>query len=307
VIFTHELDSSIDDINPLVYGKADVLRDVGWKHGELRSHDFIEFEDIEFGAALQDFGGIPEGLAGMRGTPVECLAVVEFVADLKADDSTFGRQIFKQIGGHVAGNIVQLAQSVVGGDDGVGADIDGLQDGFVRSVRDVDEHPEAIHFANRGATVFVDAVPFGRGAAGVGIVAGPVVGGELDGAKAEAVHRADDGGIAIEIEAAFDVEDSGDFAGFVNAFDVAAVIGELDGVVITGDLRGGEIKHANRLLGFEAGGVVILGDEDREEEGTESTFFSSGEIELAVRFSFANVAAVIELAIDGMNMAIEDQ
>jgi len=34
----------------------------------------------------------------------------------------------------------------------------------------------------------------------------------LDGAEAEAIHGADDGGIAIEIEAAFDVEDSGDLA-----------------------------------------------------------------------------------------------
>src|ERR1035438_8415939 len=44
----------------------------------------------------------------------------------------------------------------------------------------------------------------------------------------QAVHLADHGRIAIQVEAAFDIEDGGDFTAPVNAFDVRCVAGDLD-------------------------------------------------------------------------------
>ena len=73
------------------------------------------------------------------------------------------------------------------------------------------------------------------------------------------------------------------------------------------DLFDRAIEHAERLFGFEAGGIVILGDEDREEEGAEAAFAGAGEVELAVGLARPDVAAVIEDAVDGVDVAVEDE
>ena len=173
-------------------------------------------------------------------------------------------------------------KSVMGGHHRVGADVDGRRDGLVGSVGDVDHHAEAIHFANHLAAAIVQAVPFRRGAAGVGIVAGPVVRGKLDRAHAEAVHLADHGRVAIQIEAAFDIEHGGDLAAAVNALDVRRGAGDLDALAVAADLFQRAIQHAHRLLGFEAAGIVVLGHEDGKEERAESALFGARQVELAV-------------------------
>ena len=124
---------------------------------------------------------------------------------------------------------------------------------------------------------------FGVGAAGVGIVAGPVVRGKLDGAHAEAVHLADHGGVAIQIEAAFDIEHGGDFAAAVNALDVRRRCARFRWSGGCGrSARCAAVQHAQRLLGFEAAGVVVLGHEDGKEERAEAAFFGARQVELAV-------------------------
>ena len=195
----------------------------------------------------------------------------------------------------------------MGGHDGVAAGVDGCRDGFVGGVGDVDHHAEAIHFANHIAAAIVQAVPFRRGAAGVCIIAGPVVRGKLDRPHAEAVHLADDGRVAIEIEAAFDIEHGGDLAVAVNALDVRRVAGDLDALAVAADLFQRAVQHAHRLLGFEAAGIVVLGHEDGKEERAESAFLGARQVELAVGFALADVAAVVELAIHGVYVSVEDQ
>ena len=54
-------------------------------------------------------------------------------------------------------------------------------------------------------------------------------------------------------------------------------------------------------------GIVVLGHEDGKEERAESALFGARQVELAVGFPLADIAAVIELAIHGVNVAVEDQ
>ena len=67
------------------------------------------------------------------------------------------------------------------------------------------------------------------------------------------------------------------------------------------------VTGANTGLGFEAARIVILSHEDGEEQRAESALFRARQVELPVRFPLADVAAVIELAIHGVNVAVEDQ
>ncbi len=131
--------------------------------------------------------------------------------------------------------------------------------------------------------------------------------GKLHGAHSEAVHLADHGGIAVEIEAAFDIEHRGNPAGGVDALDVRSAARDLDGLAVAVDLFDRAIQHAHRLFGFEAGGIVVLGDENGEEEGAETTLAGAGQVELAVGFAKADIAAVIELAVHGVDVAVEYQ
>ena len=129
---------------------------------------------------------------------------------------------FKSAVRHVARDVVDGAQAVVRRHHRIGADVDGLRDRVIGGVRDVDHHAEAIHFANHLPAAIVQPVPLGCRAAGVRIVAGPVVRGKLHRAHAQAVHLPDHGGVAIEVEAAFDIEHGGDLAALVDALDVGA-------------------------------------------------------------------------------------
>ena len=133
------------------------------------------------------------------------------------------------------------------------------------------------------------------------------MGGELHRTQAQGVHAADDGGVAVEIEAALYVEHSGDLALGVDALDVGGGAREFDRLGVARDLLHGGIQHANRLLGLQARGVVVFRDEDGKEEGADAALTRSHEVELPVRLADADIAAVVELAVDGMNMAVEDE
>ena len=72
------------------------------------------------------------------------------------------------------------------------------------------------------------------------------------------------------------------------------------------DLFERRVEHAQRLLGLEPAGIIVLGDEDGEEQRAEAAFLGAREVELAVRLALADVAAVVEDAIDGVHMPVED-
>ena len=54
-------------------------------------------------------------------------------------------------------------------------------------------------------------------------------------------------------------------------------------------------------------GIVVLGHEDGKEERAESALFGARQVELSVGFTLSDVAAVIEHAVHGVNVAIEDE
>ena len=77
--------------------------------------------------------------------------------------------------------------------------------------------------------------------------------------------------------------------------------------VVALDLLERAIEHAQRLLGFEAAGIVVLGHEDGKEQRAEAALFGARQVELAVGLALADIAAVIELAVDGVDVAVEDE
>ena len=110
---------------------------------------------------------------------------------------------------------------------------------------------------------------------------------------------ADHGGVAVQVEAAFDIEHRGDLAAAADALDVRRGARELDAsgccVAICSERA---VQHAQRLLGLEARRVVVLGHEDGEEQRAEAALFGARQVELAVRLALADIAAVVELAVD---------
>ena len=160
--------------------------------------------------------------------PVERLAIVKLVADLEADHAALRRQLLQQRVRHVAWNVVDGAQAVMRGDDRVGAGVDGCEMASSEAWETLITMPSRFISRITSRPRSFSPCHFGVRAAGVGIIAGPVVRGELHRTQAQAVHLADDGRVAIQIEAAFDVEHGGDFAAGVNALDVRRVAGEFD-------------------------------------------------------------------------------
>src|ERR1017187_3085335 len=307
VVLAHQLYGAIHHADPFVHGQSNVPRNIGGRHRKHRTDDFVELVDRSLSTALQDGAGVPERLTGMRHTPFERLAVVELVAQLEADHAAFGRQFPEQRVRHVARNVVDGAQPVMGGNHRNGARIDGRGDCLVGGVRNVDHHAEAVHFPNHFTPAIVQPVPLRRRTARVRIVARPVVRRKLHRTHAQAVHLPDHGRVAIQVEAAFDVQDGGNLAAPVYAFDVPSGARYLDALAVTPDLFDGGIQHAQRLFGFQTPGIVVLGHENGKEKRAESALFGARQIELAVGFPLADVAAVIELAIHGVNVAVEDQ
>ena len=232
---------------------------------------------------------------------------MKLVADLKADHSAFRREFLKQPVRHVAGNVIELAQPVVRGDKGVGAQVDRLRNGVVRCMRNVNDHAETVCLANPGASPIVQAVPLGRCAARVRVVALPVVGGQLHGAEPQAVEIAHYAEVAVEIEASLNVEHGRDSARLVNSLDLGRVMRDFDGGAVVPDLPDTCVDQPQRLLGFKAARIVILGYVEREEHGADSTFAGARKIELAIRFSLADVTSVIKLTLDRVDVRIENQ
>ena len=133
------------------------------------------------------------------------------------------------------------------------------------------------------------------------------MGGKLGGAQAQPVEVAQDAEVAVQVEAALQVEHRGDLALLVDALDVARVQRQFDLVAVLLQLREGQVHQPQHLPGFEALGVVVLGHEDGEEHGVHAAFFGAGQVELPVGHAFADIAAVIKLAVDDVHVAVEDE
>ena len=82
---------------------------------------------------------------------------------------------------------------------------------------------------------------------------------------------------------------------------------DLDRLAVAPNLVDGAIQHAQRLLGFQPPGIVVFRHEDGKEQRAESALPGARQIELAVGLPLANIAAVIELAVDRVNVPVENQ
>lgn len=307
VIFSDDLDGAIDDSDPVIDGHCDGVGHGGSGHRELRGDEGIDLVEAFAFDAVRDAGGVEKCLAALRGEPLVFAQVVELAADLEAEDAAFIDELFHQVVGHVARDVVDVAKTVVRGDDGVVAEVEDLRDGVVAGVRDVDDHVEAVHLADQLAAVCGEAFGARGGAAGVGVVLVPVVCGELGRAQAHAVEVAEDTEVAVEVVAALDVEDGCDLSLGVNAIDVSGVEGWLDEGAVFLKLAKGMVHAAKSLARLEAARIVLLWDVDGEEEGVFATFAGAGKVPLAVVVQVAHAAAVVELAVERVDVRVEDE
>ncbi len=307
VVLARNLSRSFDDVKPLVDRVFEFFGSVDADHRECRGDELVDLREGHFGFVLLHVGTVPKRLAGLLCSVVEHRSIVELVADVEADEAALLREFFERRFSHQTRDVVAGAEAVMRRNDGGVGEGDGLFGGFSGGVGDVDDDAEAVAFLDHRATVFGEAVEAGDGAAGVGKVVGVVVGGKLEGAEAELVEHAQDAEVAVHVEAAFEVEDSGDFFLLLESLDFGDVAGDADGGGVPFDLAVGEVDQAEGLLGFEVAGVVILGDEESEEEGVEAAFFGADEVKVAVLDALADVAAVIELAGDDVNVGVEDE
>ena len=69
----------------------------------------------------------------------------------------------------------------------------------------------------------------------------------------------------------------------------------------------GGVDEPEHLLRLEPRGVVLLGHEQAEEHRVEAALFRASQVELPVVDALAHVAAVVELAIDHVDVGVEDE
>ena len=131
---------------------------------------------------------------------------------------------------------IDTSQTMVCGNNRVAAQFDGLFHGFIRGVRNVDEHAQPVHFFDNRTATFVQAMPFGLRTAGVGELIGPVVGRKLRRSQTEFIELAQHVEIPVEIEPSFEIENGSDLSSLVDAFDIVSIEGKLNRGVVRGNL-----------------------------------------------------------------------
>lgn len=89
--------------------------------------------------------------------------------------------------------------------------------------------------------------------------------------------------------------------------NVVSVQRQLDAVPVRLDLPQRMVDAAESLLGLKATGKVRLRNVDGAEECSHPAFFCPHKIPLAVAVFRAEAPALVELAVERMHMAIEDQ
>jgi hypothetical protein len=121
------------------------------------------------------------------------------------------------------------------------------------------------------------------------------------------VEDAQNAEIAIEVEAAFEVEYRSDSARARDSLDVTGVERQFDLVRVARNLPESKIDEPQRLPRLEARRVVFFANEQGEEHGVEAAFFRTRQIDLAVIDALADVTALVELAVDHVNVSVENQ
>jgi len=113
--------------------------------------------------------------------------------------------------------------------------------------------------------------------------------------------------VAIQVETAFQVEHGRDLVLPVDALDIGCVQRQFDLVVILRKLGQGEIDQSKGLLCLHPLRIIFLRYEDGEEHGFHTALDRARQIELPVGDTVADVAPVIQLAVDHVNVTVEHE
>src|SRR6202012_519080 len=113
--------------------------------------------------------------------------------------------------------------------------------------------------------------------------------------------------IAVEIVAAFNIEDRSHLALGANLLHIIGIQCKLYSVAVQFKLLKGMIDSPQRLLGLKASRIILLRNIQRQEECADPAFARARQIPIAVGLARAHAAALIELAVESVNVAVEDQ
>ena len=172
-------------------------------------------------------------------------------------------------------------------------------------MRNVDKHSQPVHFFYNRAATLIQAMPFGLRTAGVGEPIGPVVGRELRRSQTELIELAQHVEISVEIEPSFEIENGSDLSSLVDTFDIVSIIGKLNGGVIRRNLPFCKVQQPQGVLRLQSGRIVLLRHKQAEKKGIDSALAHSRQVGLSIVNPDSDVSAVIELAVDHMDMCIE--
>src|SRR4051794_24098102 len=99
-----------------------------------------------------------------------------------------------------------------------------------------------------------------RSATGIGEIIGPVVRGKLSRAQAEPVQISKHSKVSVEIEPAFEIENSGNLPLAIDPLYVRSIQCELDFVLVMVELVKSKVYQPERLLGFQPLRIIVFRD-----------------------------------------------
>lgn len=113
--------------------------------------------------------------------------------------------------------------------------------------------------------------------------------------------------IAIQVEAAFEIEECRHLAAAVDGLDGRGVERQLDHVLVFLNLLQRQLDHPERVRYFEAAGIVRLGRVDGKEHRVESPGARTGQVKVAVGITLADIGPLEKLPGHHVNMAIHHE
>ena len=150
----------------------------------------------------------------------------------------------------------------------------------------------------------IDAVPFRFAATGIGEIVGEVVRRQHRRPQPQPVERAQHAQVAVQIEAALQVEQRRDPPRLGDALDRGGVESQLDLVAMLFELPQRQVHQLHRALDFVPPGIILLHRSQAQEDGVESALANAGHVHLAVAVVVGDLSALVELAIDQVDVRV---
>ena len=135
----------------------------------------------------------------------------------------------------------------------------------------------------------------------------PVVRRKLCRTQSQPIQVAQNSQIAVQIVAALNIQHRGHLSLGMDALHIVRVQRQRDQVAVLLQLAQRVIDPPERLLGFESPGVVLFGNEHREEERAYPAFPRTRQVPLSIGLARAHTATVIELAVQRVHVSVKHQ